>query len=63
MPNVDVPSDADGSIPSEPASTEASSLRMSPNMFSATITSNDAGRVIRYIAQASTSACSSSTSG
>ncbi|MNT94087.1 hypothetical protein D3C72_2357000 [compost metagenome] len=33
------PSEADGSRPSEPASIEASSVRMSPNMFSVTITS------------------------
>ena len=34
---------ADGSIPIEPASIEASSVRMSPNMFSVTITSKSAG--------------------
>ena len=34
---------AEGSIPSEPVSIAASSLRMSPNMFSVTITSNSAG--------------------
>ena len=36
---VPSPSDAHGSMPSEPASTAASSVRMSPNMFSVTITS------------------------
>ena len=33
------PSEALGSMPIEPASIEASSVRMSPNMFSVTITS------------------------
>ena len=46
-----------------PTSTDASSLRMSPNMLPASTTSNDAGRRIRCMAQESTSACSSSTSG
>ena len=45
-----VPRLADGSMPIEPASTAASSVRMSPNMFSVTITSKLAGRRIRYIA-------------
>ena len=40
------PSEADGSIPSEPASTAASSERMSPNRFSVTMTSKSAGRRI-----------------
>ena len=57
------PSDADGSMPSEPASTDASSDRMSPNMFSVTMTSKVAGDVMSYIAQESTRRCSSSTSG
>ena len=56
------PSDAEGSIPSDPASTDASSLRMSPNILLATITSKLAGRVSRCIVQASTSRCSSATS-
>ena len=38
------PSEALGSIPSEPVSIAASSLRMSPNMFSVRITSKSAGR-------------------
>ena len=38
------PSDALGSIPIEPVSIAASSLRMSPNMFSVTITSKSARR-------------------
>ena len=54
---------AEGSMPIDPASTAASSVRMSPNMFSVTITSKLAGRRIRYIAAASTRMCSSSTSG
>ena len=37
------PSEADGSIPRLPARTDASSERMSPNRFSVTSTSNDAG--------------------
>ena len=40
------PSDADGSMPSEPARTAASSDRMSPNRFSVTMTSKTAGRRI-----------------
>jgi hypothetical protein len=55
--------DADGSIPSDPASTLASSERMSPNRFSVTMTSKAAGRWISIIAQASTSRCSTVTSG
>jgi hypothetical protein len=47
----------------EPASIEASSVRMSPNMFSVTITSKSAGRRSRCMAQASTSTCSIWTSG
>ena len=38
------PSEADGSIPSDPAITAASSDRMSPNRFSVTRTSKSAGR-------------------
>ena len=57
------PSDADGSIPSEPASTPASSDRMSPNRFSVTRTSNQAGCLIRSIAHESTSWWPTSTSG
>ena len=56
------PSDADGSRPMEPASTDASSVRMSPNMFSVSTTSKLDGRVIRCIAHASTSMCSSARS-
>ena len=50
-------------MPIEPASIEASSVRMSPNMFSVTMTSKSAGLRIRCIAQASTSMCDSATSG
>ncbi len=56
------PSEALGSIPSEPVSIAASSLRMSPNMFSVRITSNSAGRDTSCIAALSTSMCSSGTS-
>ncbi len=37
------PNDADGSIPNDPTSTAASSLKMSPNMFSVRTTSRAAG--------------------
>ena len=57
------PSDADGSIPSEPASTAASSDRMSPKRFSVTMTSKSAGRRTSSIAQESTSWWPSVTSG
>ena len=60
---ADRPIDADGSIPSEPARTLASSERMSPNRFSVTSTSKIDGFVTSTIAQASTSRCSTSTSG
>jgi hypothetical protein len=49
------PSDAEGSRPSEPASIEASSVRMSPNIFSVTITSYSRGLASRCIAIESTS--------
>ena len=57
------PSDADGSIPRLPASTAASSERMSPNRFSVTMTSKSAGRRTSSIAHESTSWCSIVTSG
>ena len=57
------PSDALGSMPSEPVSMAASSLRMSPNRFSVTITSKSAGRETSCIAALSTSRWSSGTSG
>src|SRR3989441_911988 len=44
------PSDADGRRPSAPTSTAASSLRMSPNVFSVSSTSNEAGSATRRIA-------------
>src|SRR5258708_5453185 len=62
-PRVPSPSDADGSMPIDPASIDASSVRMSPNMFSVTMTSKSAGLRIRCIAQASTSMCDSARSG
>src|SRR3989304_4357404 len=46
-PNEPPPSEALGSTPSEPQITEASSLRMSPNIFSVTSTSKLAGAVIK----------------
>ncbi len=58
-----VPTDADGSIPSEPARTEASSDRMSPKRFSVTRTSNEAGERTICMAHASTSRSSRATSG
>src|SRR5438309_2151854 len=50
-------------IPIEPANIEASSVRMSPNIFSVTITSKLEGCLINCIAQVSTKRCSSDTSG
>ena len=46
--------DAEGSRPGDPASIEASSFRMSPNVFSVTITSYSRGRASRCIAVEST---------
>ena len=43
-PRLPSPKDADGRTPSEPASIEASSVRMSPNMFSVTRTSKSVYR-------------------
>jgi hypothetical protein len=57
------PSDALGSIPIEPVIIAASSLRMSPNMFSVRITSKSAGRETSCIAALSTSRCSRTASG
>jgi hypothetical protein len=57
------PSAAEGSTPSEPASIEASSVRMSPNRFSVSTTSKSRGRRSRCIAAESTSMCSSATPG
>ena len=54
---------AEGCIPSEPVSIDASSLRMSPNRFVVTITSNWPGFRMSCIAQLSTYMCVSSTSG
>ena len=57
------PSVAEGSRPSEPAITAASSLRMSPNRLSVSSTSKSVGAVARRMAQLSTYMCSSVTSG
>ena len=54
---------AEGSIPMEPVIIEASSERISPNIFSVTITSNCAGSRTSCIAELSTSICSRVTSG
>ena len=62
-PSTQSPSDADASNPIDPASIDASSVRMSPNIFSVTITSNSFGERNNRIAHVSTSMCSSSTSG
>ena len=53
------PSEAEGSSPSEPVSTAASSLRMSPNRFSVSSTSIRAGSATSRIAAKSTYRCSS----
>jgi len=60
---VPSPSDAEASIPSDPVSMDASSERMSPNMFSVTITSNWDGWRTSCIAVLSTSWSMSSMSG
>jgi hypothetical protein len=52
---VPLPRLADGSRPSEPTIAPASSDRMSPNMFSVTMTSKLAGASAMRIAQLSTS--------
>ncbi|MNT50838.1 hypothetical protein D3C72_1877750 [compost metagenome] len=56
-------SDADGSMPMEPVSIEASSDRMSPKMLPVTITSNCFGLRTSCIAALSTYMCDSSTCG
>ena len=50
-------------MPSEPPSAAASSLRMSPNMFSHSITSNCVGLSMSCIAPLSTNMWSNATSG
>ena len=57
-PRPFAPSDAEGRSPMEPASIDASSVRMSPNMFSITMTSKSRGRLMRCIDAESTSMCS-----
>ena len=44
---VDAPSDAEGSIPRDPTSMDASSLMMSPNMLPHTMVSNCLGHLYR----------------
>src|SRR5439155_13005528 len=58
----DSPRLALGSIPIEPVSIAASSLRMSPNMFSVSSTSKWRGLLMSCMAALSTSTCSSRTS-
>ena len=58
-PGPPSPTEALGSMPSEPVSMAASSLRMSPNMFSVRITSNSVGFATSCMAALSTSMCSS----
>ena len=57
------PSEAEGSMPSEPVSIEATSDSMSPNRLSVTITSNCFGQRTSCMPSASASMCSSFTSG
>ena len=49
MPNVPSPNDAEGSIPIEPVIIEASSDKISPNIFEVTITSNCLGSLTNCI--------------
>ena len=63
IPNFVSLRDADDNIPIDPEIIEASSERISPNIFSVSTTSNCAGSFTSCIAQLSTSMCSSVTSG
>ncbi|MNG27466.1 hypothetical protein D3C84_1125900 [compost metagenome] len=63
MPLLLASRDAEGSMPMEPVSMEASSDRMSPNMLSVTITSNCFGARTSCMAALSTYMWLSSTSG
>ena len=62
-PGPPSPIEAEGIMPSEPVNAAVSSVRMSPKRFSVSTTSKSRGRAIRYIAIASTSRCSTATSG
>ena len=62
-PRLPAPSEADGHRPSEPGSIDASSVRMSPNMFSVITTSKSAGLRRRCMAAASMYMCSTATDG
>src|ERR1700723_3690905 len=62
-PRGSAESDAEGSNPMDPASMDASSVRISPNMFSVTMTSKSRGLCKRCMAAESTSMCSTVTSG
>ena len=55
MPLLFASSEAEGSMPIEPVSIDASSDKMSPNMFPVTITSNCLGARTSCIAALSTS--------
>ena len=48
------PIDAEGNIPNDPVITDASSVIISPNIFSVKITSNSVGFVIIFMAALST---------
>ena len=61
--DVWVPIEAEGNSPSEPVITLASSVSMSPNMFSVTITSKWRGCCMIFIAALSTNMYSTSTAG
>ena len=54
---------AAGAIPKPPTTCADSSERMSPNIFVVTITSNDSGCLMRFIAHASTYISSKVMSG
>ena len=53
-PGPELPIEALGSIPRDPGSIEASSVRISPNMLLVTTTSNEVGRLSRCMAIEST---------
>ncbi len=57
------PREADGNMPIDPVSMDASSESISPKVFSVTITSNCFGFLINCMEQLSTYICESSTSG
>ena len=62
-PSLPAPKDADASIPIEPATWDASSVKISPKILDVTITSNCLGFLTSCIAQLSTYISDVSTSG